>query len=98
MASRKIHQKFANKSCRLLTGNISPPTGCCVTGSPLGVGFRSNVRSSCPWDFMSKRSKNLVLYLRLPGSFVGESRTALHRMTIDHATVHVSSAKTRDYS
>jgi hypothetical protein len=27
IASRKIHQKFAKKSWRLLTGRISPPTG-----------------------------------------------------------------------
>ena len=27
IASRKIHQKFAKKSCRLFTGRISPPTG-----------------------------------------------------------------------
>ena len=46
-ASRKIHQKLTNSSCRLLTGNISPPTGG-RAGSPLIVGLRSNLRNLCP--------------------------------------------------
>jgi len=55
IASKKIHQKFAKKSCRLLTGSISPPT---VTWSPLIAGLRSNVSTLDPYVFMMNRLMN----------------------------------------
>lgn len=73
-ANRKIHQMLANRSCRLLTGRISPPTGGSLSKGPLMVGLRSNVRNLCPWVFIiDLPNSRSVQHLRLGTSLTSRA-------------------------
>jgi hypothetical protein len=73
-ANRKTHQMLANRSCKLLTGRISPPTGGILCKGPLMVGLRSNVRNLCPWVFIiDLPNSRSVQHLRLGASLASRA-------------------------
>ena len=59
IANKNTHQRLTKRSCRLLTGRISPPTGTCLP--PLTVGLRSKTRSFRACIFMADESRDFVL-------------------------------------